>query len=115
MVSERMTTEKDEAEREFEEIKRQLEEDADREIEELKERWGTCCLRLTGSLIQHVCEVRRAYLFIACLQLCPVTAWDPLAATTLCNTVISTLQTSSSATCGLKLRKASPRLHGRTT
>lgn len=38
MVSERMITEKEEAEREFEEIKRQLEEDADREIEELKER-----------------------------------------------------------------------------
>ena len=39
-TTERITGEKDESEREFEEIKRQLEEDGDREIEELKERWG---------------------------------------------------------------------------
>jgi hypothetical protein len=32
-------SEKTELEREFEEIKRQLEEDADREIEELKEKY----------------------------------------------------------------------------
>jgi len=35
----RPQSEKVELEREFEEIKRQLEEDADREIEELKEKW----------------------------------------------------------------------------
>lgn len=36
---EQLSQEKGEADREFEEIKKQLEEDADREIEEMKEKW----------------------------------------------------------------------------
>ena len=41
MNLEQLQSERDDMEKEFEEIKRQLEEDTDKEIEDMKERWGS--------------------------------------------------------------------------
>ena len=41
---EQLQSERDDMEKEFEEIKRQLEEDTDKEIEDMKERWGLTVL-----------------------------------------------------------------------
>lgn len=43
MNLEQLQGERDEMEKEFEEIKRQLEEDTDKEIEEMKERYVSTC------------------------------------------------------------------------
>lgn len=67
--------EKDEVEREFNEIRRQLEEDADREIEELKDRY---CPALPMGLHRH--RIDPVYLhdlililYNLCMQLhCPL-------------------------------------------